>query len=906
MEKDNLNFTASSDDLSVEAILAEYEAENGIINPGVKIPKEEPSRPLTMNAYESDAIGTAEVNSRPANYEHTAAPYPKGKTPLSDLLRKLEDERAAPPASEPSPERSGLFENEASSTMSVDEIMLMADIGENPNVKSPSVGIDDIFRRSEKPSDDHLRSEENVKAKDVKHFPTRAVEYEDNSLTTPTIEDDSKFIEHYPPTNNSTREIEKSATCQLQETETPYNSAHTDTPFVNESETPLPTETTAEAETEPASPTMRQIFSENSISSPTSALFEDRTASQASPGDEYTSSAEIDDNAGGANYADNGDYESDAYEDERSSSDKPDAREKLLTPIIAIMAYSAAKREKRRAEAQARRDAMPKDELPELAPDKAAMLYAQQAASLKLRCLFATALTVILVYLSYGLPAAGLLGKSPSILAIVCIIFELTVMLVGLDIFTNGMTSLMHGKPGAESLISVSAIASVIDAVYIAITGNLVLGLPFCGVSALSMTFALWGSKISCDSFAISFTAAASAEDPTVILSEPGIDEEGCALAKTKRPITGFVRTSESADVFENAYKLFSPILIIGSLILSLFCYLASSSCSSFIHTFGASISICASLSSFLGFAMPFSVTAKRLARSRVAIAGYGGSAELGRIRRIVITDSDVFPARTISIADISIAEGLSAQRVISYTSSMISAAGMGTAPAFTQLMRKNGCVMQKVEDFACHEGGGIIARVSGDHVYVGTAAFMRLMGVRIPKSATSKTAVYTAINDTLAGYFSMNYTAVASVQRALVTLLSGNNDPVFAIRDFNITPLLLKQKFRLPSAIYDFPSFADRYRMSSPEYEEKGTVCAMYSRGGLGAVAGLSKRGRKLYVALRICSVLSVLGSVIGMVLILALCWSGAYDSASCGNIMTYMLLWLVPLFVISYGLRN
>lgn len=902
MDKDNLNFTISPDDLSVEAILAEYEAENGIIKQGIKMPREEPSRPLTMDVSESDTIGTAEIKSKAENYK----PSPTSKTPLTDMLRRLESERSISPTPESSPKYSDLFADGVKPSMSVEEIMLMADIEGIIREAKPSVSMDDIFERSEKSQAENHSFKEDNKAGGSKASPTNPSNSEENQQFTPTDELNFDIFEHSSPTSKPAVEIEESASVQERENKMAKEPVPAPTFSETEEETPIPTGSEIDSEKKENHPTMRSIFADNNPFSPTGGSFEEDKAIGVSDEKEYASSSEINDNADGAEYADNGDYDSNAYDDERENPGKPELKEKLLAPLIAIIAYSAAKREKRRVEAQARRDAMQKEEFPELPADKAAMLYAQQSSSLKFRCIFATALTLILVYLSYGLPTTGLLSRSPTILALVCMIFELTVMLVGLDIFTNGMTSLMRGKPGAESLISVSAIISMIDAIYIAATGNTEIGLPFCGVSALSMTFALWGSKISCESFAISFFVAAQAEDPTVILSEAGIDEEGCALSKSKRPVTGFVRTAESADIFENAYKLFAPVLIIGSLILSLFCYIVSGSCSSFIHTFGASISICASLYSFLGFALPFSVITRRLARSRVSIAGYGGCAELGRIHRIVITDSDIFPARTISIADISIAQGLSPQKVISYTSSMISASGMCSAPVFTQLMRKNGCVMQKVEDFACHEGGGIIARINGDHVYVGTAAFMRLMGVRIPKDAAGNTVVFTAINDSLAGFFSMNYTAVASVQRALVNLLSGNNDPIFAIRDFNITPLLLKQKFRLPSAIYDFPSFADRYRMSSPEYEEKGNVAAMYSIGGLGAVAGLSKRGRKLYIALRICSVISVLGSVIGMVLILALCWSGAYDSASCGNIMTYMLLWLIPLFVISFGLRK
>lgn len=607
-------------------------------------------------------------------------------------------------------------------------------------------------------------------------------------------------------------------------------------------------------------------------------------------------------------YASGGeDYAQEAQERDRDySSREPDFKEKILAPILGLMAASAAKREQRRRTADERRKTEATQLPPELRPDRAAGFYAAQAQSLRLRCFIATALTVVLVYLSYGLPAFGLLGASPSVRSLVCLILELAVMVVGLDIITNGLFSLFRGKPGAESLIAVSCVITAVDALIIAITGKLNVGMPFCAVSALSVVLALWGGYFSCKSFAISFDAAARPAEPSLVLSLSGIDGEGCVLAKAKRPVSGFVRTAETADSFENAYRYAAPILLAACLILSLFCFIASEKCTDLIHTLAASLAACASLSAVFGFAFLFWTLAKRLAVSGVAVAGYAGAAELGRLRRVMITDTDVFPLRTLSIADISMSEGARPEVVISCTGSVIAAAGLGIAPVFTELMRKNGCVMQRVEDFACHEGGGLIARVNGDQVYVGTSSFMQLMGIRLPKGYGGSNAVFTALNGSIAGIFSVNYKPVATVQRALVSLLRSKIDPLFAIRDFNITPMLIKQKFRLPTKSYDFPSFADRYRVSSKETEDKGMVAAMFSRGGLNAMAGLVTRGRKLYNSARAVLALSILGAVIGPILMLSLCWSGSYDSASCANLITFMLLWLLPTFIVSLGLRR
>ena len=540
-----------------------------------------------------------------------------------------------------------------------------------------------------------------------------------------------------------------------------------------------------------------------------------------------------------------------------------------------------------------------------MSPEKASRLYMDQALSMRLRCFFATFLCLVLVWLSYGLPAMGLLGDSELMRATVCLILELIVMLLGLDIFTNGLVSLFR-SPSANSLIALSCIISVADAVYIIITKNTSDGLPFSAVSSLSMMFALWGSYLECKSFAFSFRTAAIPKAPFVILSEDGSDDLGRVLVKVQRPVTGFVRKSEEADIFENAFSLFTPLLIIFAVVLSLFCFFASQKCDNLIHTLSAGLTVCASFSAVFGFAFPFYVITKRLSRSGVAIAGYAGCADLGKISQVVIKDKDIFPVRTLSIANITVTDGFYPDKVISFTSSMLSAAGMGIASLFTELMKKNGYSMQKVDDFACHEGGGIIARINGDQVYVGSSSFMQLMGIRIQKGAGSNTAVYTAINDELAGVFEVNYVPVSSVQKGLITLLRGKTEPVFAVRDFNITPMLVKQKFRLPKESYDFPSFADRYAISSSEVEEEGSVAAMFARGGLNSVAGLVKRGKALYNGLLICAVLSILGAFMGMILMLAMCWTGTFSSASSANAITFMILWLVPVLVISLGLRR
>ncbi|MFB0921514.1 MAG: hypothetical protein QMB62_11655, partial [Oscillospiraceae bacterium] len=270
----------------------------------------------------------------------------------------------------------------------------------------------------------------------------------------------------------------------------------------------------------------------------------------------------------GARYAPSGDYS----QDEESGDGygrETGFKEKVINPLIGLAASSGAKREERRRAEKARAEKEAKQQLPEMSPEKAARLYMDQALSMRLRCLFASFLSIVLIWLSYGLPAMGLLGNNLLLRTMVCLILELIVILIGLDSFTNGLTSLFKKDSGPESLIAVSCLISTIDAAYILFTKNTDDGLPFCAVSALSLTFALWGSYLECKGFAVSFRTAAIPKTPFVILSEDGSEELGRVLVKVQRPVTGFVRKSEDADIFENGYSLFSPLFIIFAFVLS-------------------------------------------------------------------------------------------------------------------------------------------------------------------------------------------------------------------------------------------------------------------------------------------------------------------------------------------------
>ena len=586
----------------------------------------------------------------------------------------------------------------------------------------------------------------------------------------------------------------------------------------------------------------------------------------------------------------------------------------FLKPLIALIAAIITLRHSRSAANAAPVDipyAPPEEEeLPEVSPAKAAKHYSSQIAPLKLRGTLAAIISVVMIYVSLGyeigFPLPSALSGSIQNMSGLCLVMLLSVIMLGLDIFTNGVVSLLRLKPRAETLVALSCIISLLDSAFIMLfSSGEAEYIPFCAVSALSMAFSILGSRLLCSGLRASFRTAASGGSPQIATGESGISEDGAVLMRTRRGAEGFVRAGEEADCGDTAYSVATPFFIVAVFVLSLLAAVHTG-LSNFLHILSAVMGTCASFSCLMAFSLPFSAMARRLLQSGAALAGWAGTGDIGRCRGLVVTDTDIFPPTAITIDSTRILEGMFADKVISYTGSLLAASGAGVSAAFTELMRRNGYTMYRVDDFSPREGGGLVANILGEQVYVGSSGFMQLMGIRMPRSFVAKNVVFTAISGNLVGIFHIGYNPLPSAQRALVALLQAKGNPYFAIRDFNITPQLISEKFNLPAESFEFPAFEDRYRLSAAEHESAEPPAAVLSRDNLSSIVETFSGGKRLFNAARLCVALSLLSSIVGMLLMFFLCWTGAFDSASVGNMVMFMLLWLAPIFIITLDLSR
>ena len=296
-----------------------------------------------------------------------------------------------------------------------------------------------------------------------------------------------------------------------------------------------------------------------------------------------------------------------------------------------------------------------------------------------------------------------------------------------------------------------------------------------------------------------------------------------------------------------------------------------------------------------LSFAMPFFTGAMRLFPS--------GVSDIGQSKNLIVTDRDLFPDGSVEIDTVRIFADADPVTIISYAGSMLTACGSSVSSCFGELMKKNGGSMRRIENFEYLPGGGMRGVIDSQVILCGSTDLMQLMNVRIPYRLVKRTSVLLAVDGLLYGIFNMKYDPQPAVRRALVGLMRSGRHPVFAIRDFNVTPSMLHDSFQVATDGYDFPPYVERFAMSEGTPGPDSKVAAVVCRDGLGPLSDTADIGRSIYTATRANLIITLLGLVSGIVL--AFVHLLRFGGVGIPVLFFFMLMWAIPVVLVGKILR-
>lgn len=473
------------------------------------------------------------------------------------------------------------------------------------------------------------------------------------------------------------------------------------------------------------------------------------------------------------------------------------------------------------------------------------------------------------------------------------LVMELMVCFLCRAVFWRGFHALFRKRVTPALLVSLAAVTTVADCATRPFLEGRCQALPFSAVAAMGLCFALWGCRRETAGLYECYRTAAMDDEPPYLVTDT--PEGAC---KQHGTVEGFFYMAESESIYARHMAVMLPVILTATVVFALLASVGQRRGADFLWCWSALLTAAAGFALPLAYSLPFSRLAKRLHKSGAAVAGYAGAERVCRKRAMILTDSDLFPPGTVTLNGMKLF-GEQLSKVVSYADSLARASGSGLVRLFDGLMSSEGGHTEPVEDFSFYEEGGVSGTIHGETVLLGTASFLRKMDVRLPGNINLRTGVYLAVDRQLVAVFAVKYLASENVEWALKSMKRGRITPILAVRDGNLTPALIKRKFGGRMKVV-YPELSARLALSEQE-AGTGRPDALLFREGLMPYAEAVAGSRRYTKTARRCTFLSVLGSVAGLILAFYLSFSAAYALLTPLALLVFLLLWTVPVFLLS-----
>lgn len=473
-------------------------------------------------------------------------------------------------------------------------------------------------------------------------------------------------------------------------------------------------------------------------------------------------------------------------------------------------------------------------------------------------------------------------------------VMHVLVAALSADILVRGVRGFFHREVGAESIITVSAIACAVHYGLI-LSGKLSEGISFSAISAFAMSLAVWGEYRRVAAMCLSLKTALATENPATLNLCFQPELECNVIKKYNSSAMGFYNNLVAEDYCEELFHEFGWVLLLIALLLSgVFSFLLKIS---FIPCLSALLTAIVPFTAAASFAVPFSGLAKRLRSMGAAVAGWGAADAVYYADGIRLTDHDLFPDGAY-VSEVKFFDPHQSDRAIAYTAGGIISSGCLLSAAFQEYLHSQGMTPSQIDNLQVCDSG-LMFSVGTTRVLCGSAACMSLYGISVPKGQGSKAVVYTAFNDSLVAAFTMVYKPKQNVQNALLLFLKENLKPFIANRDFNITPSMLKQKFQISTEELEFFSSRIADKLAEDVPNEIPDTKAVIVKNTPGTYAETVAGARRLYSVTRINSIISLVVCFISLFVVFLSYISGTVPGPS--GLLEFLLIMEVIVLLIG-----
>lgn len=511
-------------------------------------------------------------------------------------------------------------------------------------------------------------------------------------------------------------------------------------------------------------------------------------------------------------------------------------------------------------------------------------------------------------YLDLPMPEAASFAAHPRTHALINAGLLGMVIALSYDMIARGVAGLLMLRAGGETLVASSLCVSTAYCAAVAISPELCRDAagaaayaPVAVLPALAALFTLLGNKIKYKSYYRSIRSCYRLQrSKTLTVLPEKYDGDVIYTVANATNYQGFYRTFGENDAASAAMLWYSPLVLLVSLFLAVYCGYATNSGAPFLWCWSIITAFTPALGIPIAAALPLAKAAKRMYKSGVLLGGGKAVAHMAGRSFVLMTDDDIFPGDAISVNGYKLMNPDKKELALSVTASVLDAAQTALAKPFLRLASDSYAPLRPVSELVFSDAGGITGVVDGRRVMVGTASFVQRAWIKIPPDIKLKTAVFCVVDSELLAIFAVKYQVTPKADYALNLLEDNGYMPVVATRDFNVTAAFIQSRFGVSSSDVVYPPADLRVAMSdkSLALESDGLIVTY---GGSDAVAEALISCRRYRTSARLSVIFSLLSSVIGLLLGTLMAYFGWAEAATPVNMLLYYLLWAVPPFVFA-----
>ena len=509
------------------------------------------------------------------------------------------------------------------------------------------------------------------------------------------------------------------------------------------------------------------------------------------------------------------------------------------------------------------------------------------------------------VVLCAGVAALSAFGLVPENRMKLVIFSQVLAMLIsallGSNLMLDSLGDLLHGRFTVGTLMTLTFAACLVDSVFCLQE----LRIPCCAAFSLEMTMAMWARLQRHNSEMAQMDTMRKAVRLHGIVRVENYYDGKDGLLRKEGEVSDFMDTysrMSSPEFVQSVYSLLALLVCVG---IAVFAGISHGT-SFAVQILSTSLLVAVPASFFVSITRPMAILEARLHMVGTVLCGWEGVKDLCGKAYFPLSDQDLFPQGSTKLNGVKFYGQHSPDEVVSYTASLIRAAGGGLVPVFDQLLASRSGRVYPVENYRNYGDGGIGGEVEGVPVLVGTLSFLQDMGIAVPEGSMIAQAVYVAVDGELSAVYAISYAKMRSAAAGLVTLCGYRKlRPLKLCGDFMLTEEFLRSKFNIKTNRIVFADRDTSQRLAQHPISSDEPVLALTTREELLSVAYAITGARSLRQATKLGVIIHMLGGCLGLVIMLALAYLGRTDLLTPANILLYQLVWAVPGLLVTEWTR-